>query len=143
MKKALLFIISMSVLNAFAAYWLVPTPSAPALSSETNAEFSLPELAPAIDTGALYKKLRQHQAWGAESEQQQAAETQSTYSGRFAGVVHEGGTAYVLILDQGKLARFTTGDELPDNGRVISVTTDAVEIERQGERETLRLYHTP
>jgi hypothetical protein len=145
-KESLLWVTAIVITNVMLASWLLPQPQPQFQGSGATPVLNLGDV-PTDTQEAIehaYQSLRQRLPWGAEkSSENTAAKTEPTQTpARFAGVLYEGQQAYMLMLNPAsQLQRYRVGDSLPDEAqRLLAIRPDAVDLEKEQQRQTLYLY---
>lgn len=147
-KRILLLGLALVAGNALLALRFLPEPTPAEVKVEAAAEWSLPAPPEQAPLDAAYATIRARHPWGPEQppEQQrrgrkrQSAATEQKPAWRFAGVVYEGDTPYMLVEQDTRLQRYAVGEGLPDEARVVSIGPDRVELEKSDGRDTMNLY---
>lgn len=124
--------------------WLANPVGTPPMLAESQAQWGL--IPPSFSRAdlSLVDRLRSPGLWQSSADSAQAKVRNWTLAGIFN--VGQQRFAYVLAADEAAPSRATrvrAGDVLPDGAKVLSVKTNALEIERDGRTEVIELFRQP
>ncbi len=141
-----LLILSIPLMSAVIAWWKIPEPNkAGNIEAEQN-RWQLSAIKNSQQGDLFFSSINKRFIWGEKDEQNtNQIKTDNAKEKKInwflKGVVVEGQYHYALIHEEGKsVNRYKTGDSLPDDSILLSVTDNSITISVNSETKKLALH---